>query len=185
MKSFVFQWLQKYSAKVGALSVFSDVAPNHVLVNEYEPGQGIMVRRNTSVEKSVYVCFFKIFPWARVLWNLPVICAGFSLAWVAWRFFAHYWAGKPQNYAQIARERVAAPVSTHFHCPHLALFVRPAKTAMLSRLVFHPKLCTPTQNITLKQQQQKRNLTALQLGWPFAIQLQRVHFVSHNISFLS
>ena len=81
-KSFVFQWLQKYSAKVGALSVFSDVAPNHVLVNEYEPGQGIMVRRNTSVEKSVYVCFFKIFtsPWARVLWNLPVICAGFSLA---------------------------------------------------------------------------------------------------------
>ena len=63
-----------------------------------------------------------------------------------------------------ARERAAAPVFTQFHCPQLALFARPAKTAMLSRLVFHPKLCTPTQNITLKQQQQKRNLIALQLG---------------------
>ena len=48
-----------------------------------------MVRRNTSVKESVYVCFFKIFtsPWARVLWHSPVICAGFSLACVAGRFF--------------------------------------------------------------------------------------------------
>ena len=101
-------------------------------------------------------------------------------------FFAHYWAAKPQKCAQSARERVGATVFTQFHCPQLALFARLAKTAMLSRLVFHPKyLCTPTQNITLKQQQQKRNLIALQLGWPFAILLQRIHFVSHNISFLS
>ena len=100
-------------------------------------------------------------------------------------FFAHYWAGKPQKCAQSARERAAAPVFTQFHCPQLALFTRPAKTAMLSRLVFYPKLCTTTQNITLKQQQQKRILIALQLGWPFAILLQRIHFVSHNISFLS
>lgn len=35
-------WLQKYTTKVGSLSLFNSVAPNHVLVNEYEPGQGIM-----------------------------------------------------------------------------------------------------------------------------------------------
>lgn len=34
----------KYTSKVGALPVFNNVTPNHVLVNEYEPGQGIMVR---------------------------------------------------------------------------------------------------------------------------------------------
>lgn len=35
-------WLQKYATKVGRLSVFNSVTPNHVLVNEYIPGQGIM-----------------------------------------------------------------------------------------------------------------------------------------------
>jgi len=35
-------WLEKYATKVGSLSVFNNVTPNHVLVNEYEPGQGIM-----------------------------------------------------------------------------------------------------------------------------------------------
>ena len=122
IKSFVFQWLHKYSAKVGALSVFSDVAPNHVLVNEYEPGQGIMVRRNTSVEKSVCVCFFKIFtfPWARVLWNLPVICAGFSLAWVAWRFVLHTTERGSLKSARKVRENERRPQSSRsFIAPSL------------------------------------------------------------------
>ncbi|XP_032666244.1 alpha-ketoglutarate-dependent dioxygenase alkB homolog 6 [Odontomachus brunneus] len=36
-------WLQKYMNKVTALSAFeSGVLPNHVLINEYLPGQGIM-----------------------------------------------------------------------------------------------------------------------------------------------
>ena len=30
--------------KVGALGVFAEKLPNHVLVNEYLPGQGIMLR---------------------------------------------------------------------------------------------------------------------------------------------
>ena len=79
-------------------------------------------------------------------------------------FFLHTTERGSLKSARKVRERAAAPVFTQFHCPQLALFARPAKTAMLSRLVFHPKLCTPTQNITLKQQQQKRNLIALQLG---------------------
>ncbi|XP_068730333.1 alpha-ketoglutarate-dependent dioxygenase alkB homolog 6-like isoform X2 [Montipora capricornis] len=36
------KWLQTYANKIGALQVFDSVKPNHVLVNEYEPGQGIM-----------------------------------------------------------------------------------------------------------------------------------------------
>ena len=39
-----FQWLQTCMNKVGALGVFAEKLPNHVLVNEYLPGQGIMVR---------------------------------------------------------------------------------------------------------------------------------------------
>ena len=41
---FSFQWLEKHTTHVGSLPVFDNVTPNHVLVNEYEPGQGIMVR---------------------------------------------------------------------------------------------------------------------------------------------
>nr|XP_058954946.1 alpha-ketoglutarate-dependent dioxygenase alkB homolog 6-like isoform X2 [Pocillopora verrucosa] len=36
------RWLEKYTTQVGSLPVFNTVTPNHVLVNEYEPGQGIM-----------------------------------------------------------------------------------------------------------------------------------------------
>ncbi|XP_053405941.1 alpha-ketoglutarate-dependent dioxygenase alkB homolog 6-like [Mercenaria mercenaria] len=36
------QWLQTYSQKIAALGLFEDKVPNHVLVNEYLPGQGIM-----------------------------------------------------------------------------------------------------------------------------------------------
>ena len=135
IKSFVFQWLQKYSAKVGALSVFSDVAPNHVLVNEYEPGQGIMVRRNTSVEKSVYVCIFKIFtfPWARVLWNLSVICAGFSLAWVAWRFFCTLLSGEASKLRAKCTQTSGGPSLHALSLPPPCL------------------VCTPSQNRHAKQ----------------------------------
>ena len=37
------QWLSDCCGKVAALGVFGDKTPNHVLVNEYAPGQGIMV----------------------------------------------------------------------------------------------------------------------------------------------
>jgi len=40
-----YQWLETYVNKVGALQVFDGIKPNHVLVNEYKPGQGIMVRK--------------------------------------------------------------------------------------------------------------------------------------------
>ena len=42
MKS--FQWLQKYINKVSTCDIFEkSKLPNHVLINEYLPGQGIMV----------------------------------------------------------------------------------------------------------------------------------------------
>lgn len=39
-------WLLKYSEKISALGAFAGKTANHVLVNEYKPGEGIMVRRN-------------------------------------------------------------------------------------------------------------------------------------------
>ncbi|KAK9880246.1 hypothetical protein WA026_010122 [Henosepilachna vigintioctopunctata] len=36
------QWLQKYMDRITGLYVFGEKKPNHVLVNEYLPGQGIM-----------------------------------------------------------------------------------------------------------------------------------------------
>lgn len=38
------QWLRDYGSKIASLGVFDGKVPNHVLVNEYTPGQGIMVR---------------------------------------------------------------------------------------------------------------------------------------------
>jgi len=38
-------WLLKYTEKISALGAFAGKAANHVLVNEYKPGEGIMVRR--------------------------------------------------------------------------------------------------------------------------------------------
>ncbi|XP_063168189.1 alpha-ketoglutarate-dependent dioxygenase alkB homolog 6 [Candoia aspera] len=35
-------WLQSYAEKVSALGVFGGRLANHVLVNEYQPGEGIM-----------------------------------------------------------------------------------------------------------------------------------------------
>ncbi|XP_053577589.1 alpha-ketoglutarate-dependent dioxygenase alkB homolog 6 isoform X2 [Bombina bombina] len=35
-------WLQTYTEKVSSLGVFGDHSANHVLVNEYRPGEGIM-----------------------------------------------------------------------------------------------------------------------------------------------
>ena len=37
------QWLEDSSGKIASLGVFDDKFPNHVLVNEYIPGQGILV----------------------------------------------------------------------------------------------------------------------------------------------
>ncbi|XP_067000721.1 alpha-ketoglutarate-dependent dioxygenase alkB homolog 6 isoform X1 [Anabrus simplex] len=36
------EWLTMYTEKIGQLGVFGNVKPNHILVNEYLPGQGIM-----------------------------------------------------------------------------------------------------------------------------------------------
>ena len=38
------QWLSEMCAKVSSLGIFEEkMQPNHVLINEYTPGQGIMV----------------------------------------------------------------------------------------------------------------------------------------------
>jgi hypothetical protein len=39
------QWLSRISERIAACNAFSDASlpPNHILVNEYLPGQGIMV----------------------------------------------------------------------------------------------------------------------------------------------
>lgn len=39
----LFKWLQSYAEKIAGLGKFEDKIPNHVLVNEYTAGQGIMV----------------------------------------------------------------------------------------------------------------------------------------------
>ncbi|KAG5844068.1 alpha-ketoglutarate-dependent dioxygenase alkB homolog 6 [Anguilla anguilla] len=36
------EWLQKYAERISALDIFAGKTANHVLVNEYNPGQGIM-----------------------------------------------------------------------------------------------------------------------------------------------
>ncbi|KAH6926734.1 hypothetical protein HPB50_021253 [Hyalomma asiaticum] len=36
------QWLKDISTKVASLGVFGEKSPNHVLVNEYKPGEGIL-----------------------------------------------------------------------------------------------------------------------------------------------
>lgn len=38
------QWLQNIVSKVADVGVFGEKEPNHVLVNEYLSGQGIMVK---------------------------------------------------------------------------------------------------------------------------------------------
>lgn len=46
---FLLQWLQNYVDKIKSINVFETKAlPNHVLINEYLPGQGIMVRLHWS-----------------------------------------------------------------------------------------------------------------------------------------
>lgn len=37
--------MKTYIDKIGRLGIFGDCLPNHVLVNEYEAGQGIMVSK--------------------------------------------------------------------------------------------------------------------------------------------
>nr|XP_054758427.1 alpha-ketoglutarate-dependent dioxygenase alkB homolog 6-like isoform X2 [Lytechinus pictus] len=39
------KWLDVYANKIAELGVFGDHIPNHVLVNEYQSGQGIMVNK--------------------------------------------------------------------------------------------------------------------------------------------
>lgn len=34
-------WLEKYCTKLSDLQLFGSYKPNHILVNEYKPGQGI------------------------------------------------------------------------------------------------------------------------------------------------
>jgi alkylated DNA repair protein alkB family protein 6 len=43
LDSWIFQWLDTYGKKIAALGLFDGKLPNHVLVNEDLPGQGIMV----------------------------------------------------------------------------------------------------------------------------------------------
>uniref|UniRef100_D6RFR9 AlkB homolog 6 n=1 Tax=Mus musculus TaxID=10090 RepID=D6RFR9_MOUSE len=41
-------WLQRYVDKVSDLSLFGGLPANHVLVNQYLPGEGIMARSSLS-----------------------------------------------------------------------------------------------------------------------------------------
>jgi hypothetical protein len=36
-------WLDKYCTKLSDLQLFDSYKPNHILVNEYKPGQGILL----------------------------------------------------------------------------------------------------------------------------------------------
>jgi alkylated DNA repair dioxygenase AlkB len=49
------QWLLVFTQKIGKLDLFGGKQPNHVLVNEYQPGEGIMVSQSCiSVPQSVF-----------------------------------------------------------------------------------------------------------------------------------
>ena len=71
-----FQWLDQICARVSDLGAFGDKRANHVLVNEYQPGQGIMVsvvsnrinyfsyygtRIFVSHSTKYYICFIHIY----------------------------------------------------------------------------------------------------------------------------
>ncbi len=43
-------WLLKYTEKISALGAFAGKTANHVLVNEYKPGEGIMVKRESALD---------------------------------------------------------------------------------------------------------------------------------------
>ncbi|KAL7980716.1 hypothetical protein Chor_001870 [Crotalus horridus] len=49
-------WLQRYVDRVSSLGVFGGKAANHVLVNEYQPGQGIMNSAPQSEEQRHAFC---------------------------------------------------------------------------------------------------------------------------------
>ncbi|XP_075555357.1 putative RNA/DNA demethylase ALKBH6 isoform X2 [Dermacentor variabilis] len=63
------QWLKDISAKVASLGVFGEKLPNHVLVNEYKPGEGILphedgplyypVVTNITLNSSTVIDFYK------------------------------------------------------------------------------------------------------------------------------
>jgi hypothetical protein len=48
-------WLAAYAARLAALGLFGGAAPNHVLINEYLPGQGIMVRTSQPHWRAQYI----------------------------------------------------------------------------------------------------------------------------------
>ncbi len=56
------QWLSEMCAKISSLGVFGEKQPNHVLINEYTPGQGIMVSHYYYTQvlscTLLYVCMF-------------------------------------------------------------------------------------------------------------------------------
>ncbi|XP_054928462.2 alpha-ketoglutarate-dependent dioxygenase alkB homolog 6 isoform X2 [Dermacentor andersoni] len=62
-------WLKDISAKVASLGVFGEKLPNHVLVNEYKPGEGILphedgplyypVVTNITLNSSTVIDFYK------------------------------------------------------------------------------------------------------------------------------
>ena len=56
---FCLQWLSDCCGNVAALGVFGDKTPNHVLVNEYAPGQGIMVNAVHKTEYNKIQLFFE------------------------------------------------------------------------------------------------------------------------------
>ncbi|XP_048733513.2 alpha-ketoglutarate-dependent dioxygenase alkB homolog 6-like isoform X4 [Ostrea edulis] len=47
------QWLKIYTEKVAALGLFGDKMPNHILVNEYLAGQGIMPEQTSFDDRFV------------------------------------------------------------------------------------------------------------------------------------
>nr|KAG5691630.1 hypothetical protein BaRGS_023801 [Batillaria attramentaria] len=47
-------WLATYAKKISDLGAFEGKVPNHVLVNEYEPGQGIMPRSLVLLQDDMY-----------------------------------------------------------------------------------------------------------------------------------
>ena len=54
---FLLKWLSCYAEKIASLGIFSNHIPNHVLVNEYTPGQGIMVLHDMNLISLVFYSY--------------------------------------------------------------------------------------------------------------------------------
>ena len=56
------KWLQSYALKLSEMNIFEGNTPNHVLINEYLSGQGIMVSIHDFLVQFIWTFIFNVKP---------------------------------------------------------------------------------------------------------------------------